>query len=291
MNKFSIRDIEMLSGIKAHTFRIWEQRHGLYFCKRKDSQHRFYDNEDLKAVLRIAYLYHRGYKISKIANLSRDEVVELASANIQTHNYDLSIRQLIEASIDYDQLRFEKIIQHAILRFGFDKSILRVFYPFMEKIGLLWVTEHLIPAQEHFSSCLIQQKIIVAIDMLVPPQLNREDTILIFAPEGEMHEIPLLIAQYHFKKNGIKTIYFGANTAIPELEYYNNHRKITHLYFHSITNFSNREPDEYIKCLLLKFPGVKIIVSGSALEKIQVDSSLVKIASTVEDLIPVFLSL
>jgi DNA-binding transcriptional MerR regulator len=291
MNKFSIRDIEMLSGIKAHTFRIWEQRHGLCFCKRKDSQHRYYDNEDLKAVLRIAYLYHRGYKISRIANLSEDDILELTTVNMDAQNCDVSIQQLVEAALDYDQLRFEKILQHAILRFGFEKSILQVFYPFLEKTGLLWVTGHLVPAQEHFSTGLIQQKIMVAIDRLGAVRTDQEDTILIFAPPGEMHEIPLLVALYHFKKHGFKTIYFGVNAPLPQLEYYCIHRKISHLFLHSLTNFSNKESGDYVQCLLHKFPGVKIIASGPVFKNTQLNSPLVKIANTVEELIPVFLGL
>ena len=218
-------------------------------------------------------------------------MIKLASGNIETYNYDLSIQQLIEANLDYDQLRFEKILQHAILRFGFEKSVVRVFYPFMEKVGLLWVTEHLIPAQEHFSSCLIQQKILVAIDRLGSLALNREEVVLIFAPEGEMHEIPLLIALYYFRKHGIKTIYFGVNIALSKLEYYCNEKKVTHLYLHSITHFLNKEPADYIQCLLLKFPGTKIIVSGQAFKNIQMSSPLVKIVDSVEELMPVFLSL
>ncbi|MEP6700893.1 MAG: MerR family transcriptional regulator [Bacteroidota bacterium] len=285
MNYFSIKDIEMLSGIKAHTFRIWEQRHGLSFCKRKHSQHRYYDNDDLKAVLRIAYLYHRGYKISKIASLSRDEVIKLASVNIEEYDYDLYINKLIESNIDYDQLLFEKIIQQAITRFGIDKAILSVFYPFMQKVGMLWVTEHLIPAQEHFSSAIIQQKLVLSIEKLGSLIQNKNDTVLIFAPEGELHEIPLLVAKYYLKKNGVKLVYFGINTSLQLLEYYCNYKKVTHFYFHLITNFTSKEPGEYILCLLSKFPGIKIIASGPALCNLPTFSSSVMIINSIEELI------
>src|SRR5438105_12129127 len=123
MNNFTIKDIERLSGIKAHTLRIWEQRHGLCFCKRKESLHRYYDNEDLKQILRIAYLYHHGYKISRIATFSKDEIKKLATTNSGENNYDIFINQMIEASIDYDQPRFEKIIHNALLHLGFEKAI------------------------------------------------------------------------------------------------------------------------------------------------------------------------
>jgi DNA-binding transcriptional MerR regulator/DNA-directed RNA polymerase subunit L len=286
MNYFSIKDIEMLSGIKAHTFRIWEQRHGLSFCKRKESQHRYYDNEDLKAVLRIAYLYHKGYKISKIAHLTKEELIKLATNDIEECNHDLFIQQLIEATLDYDQPRFEKNIQNAILRFGFEKSILNVFYPFMQKVGLLWVTEHLIPAQEHFSSSLIQQKLLVAIDRLGSAVMNTKDTVVIFAPEGEFHEMPLLIAWYLLKKQGIKTVYFGVNVPLKHIEYYCDNKRPGYFFLHLITNLAGNDPTEYISRLAKKFPAIDIIASGPAISKDAVFPETVKILQAIEELVP-----
>src|SRR3982751_3024072 len=184
MNNFSIKDIERLSGIKAHTLRIWEQRHGLLLCKRKESQHRYYDNEDLKQVLRIAHLYHNGYKVSKIAKLSPEDIKKLANVGSSENSYGILINQLVEASIDYDQPRFVSIIDTTMLQLGFEKSIVHVFYPFFEKIGLLWMTEHVLPAQEHFSSYLIQNKIIASIDAIEQP-VKGNSRVIIFSPSGE----------------------------------------------------------------------------------------------------------
>ena len=268
MNNFSIKDIERLSGIKAHTLRIWEQRHGLCFCKRKESQHRYYDNEDLKKILRIAYLYHNGYKVSKIARLSPDDIKRLAQVNTGENDYQAFINELVEASIDYDQARFEKTVSDIYQQFGFEKSIVHVFYPFFEKIGLLWMTEHVLPAHEHFSSYLIQKKIILAIDELKVPA-DSKHKIAIFAPKGEHHEIPLLVMQYLFKKHGVNTIYFGANTTIADLEYYSRYQPLTHIYAHLITNFLNKEPLEYLLALNEKFPAQEIVVSGPVFNEVK----------------------
>lgn len=286
MNYFSIKDIELLSGIKAHTFRIWEQRHGLRFCKRKNSLHRYYDNEDLKTVLRISYLYHQGYKISKIASLSTEEILKLASATIDEDNKEFCIHQLIEATIDYDQQWFEKIVQSAITRYGFERSFTIVFYPFMKKIGLLWITEHLIPAQEHFSTAILQHKLLVAINGLEPPTFPCKETVLIFAPEGEMHEIPLLIALYLLKKHGVKTVYFGVNICLHHIEDYCSHKQITHLYFNLITNFLNKEPGRYINSLAEKFPGITIMASGPAIKVLHTPHAAVKIIIEMGALVP-----
>lgn len=283
MNNFSIKDIERLSGIKAHTLRIWEQRHGLSFCKRKESQHRYYDNEDLKEILRIAYLYHNGYKVSKIATLSKDEIKQLSTTHITESNYDIYINQMMESSIDFDQPRFEKVMQSALLHLGFEKTVTKVFYPFLEKIGLLWITQHVIPAQEHFSSYLIQKRIILAIDSLEKAVSKNECTVLIFSPEGELHEIPLLVIEYLLKKNGVHTVYFGAGIRLSELEYYCSYKPVTHLFFHFITNFLNKEPQEYVDCLAQKFPGKKIIASGPAIREVKASSPDIKLISSVDD--------
>jgi MerR family transcriptional regulator, light-induced transcriptional regulator len=283
MNNFSIKDIERLSGIKAHTLRIWEQRHGLCFCKRKESQHRYYDNEDLKKVLRTAYLYHNGYKVSKIARLSPEEIKRLAQQGSGNNDYQFQISQLVEASIDYDQPRFETLVNSSYESLGFEKSIVYVFYPFFEKIGLLWMTEHVLPAHEHFSSYLIQKKIIVAIDEL-QHKVSSDYKVAIFAPKGEYHEIPLLVMQYLFKKYGIGTVYFGANTAVADIEYYSKHQLLTHVYTHLITNFLNKEPQQYLDFLIEKFPGKKIVVSGPVFNDVKFPPAGIQVLKSCEEM-------
>src|SRR5687768_14986156 len=191
MNQFTIKDIENLCGIKAHTLRTWEQRYELFVAKRKESNQRVYDDEDLKQLLRISFLYHSGYKISGIARLSHEEIQRTVEAScLKEDNHEIFIHQLIAASIDLDEERFEKLINCLVLRIGIEKCISNVFYPFLQRIGLLWMTGHVIPAQEHFSSHIIRKKIICAIDGL-DSRGQSSPTILLFAPAGEFHEIPL----------------------------------------------------------------------------------------------------
>ena len=148
MNHFTIKDIENLCGIKAHTLRIWEQRYNkLFVPKRKQSQHRIYDNDDLKELLRISFLYHNGHKISKIAELNPEQIQQLVETfSITEDNHEVFIHQLIEAGVDFDEEKFEKIVNGLVLRVGLEKSIINVFYPFLQRIGLLWMTNNLIPA-------------------------------------------------------------------------------------------------------------------------------------------------
>lgn len=264
MYQFSIRDIENLSGIKAHTLRIWEQRYGLTLCKRKESQHRFYDNDDLKQILRIAYLYKKGYKISKIATLSQEQIQELASQQKGQVDNDVLINQLIESSMDFDQAQFENITANSIRNMGIEQFVLKVAYPFMEKIGVLWMTNHIIPAQEHFSSSILQKKLLSAINSLQTAVKKPDIYLLLFTPEGEQHELSLLFTQLLFKKHGYHTVLMGKNISIDTLKYYCERKPITHLYFHLITNFTNHSIDEYILKLTTAFPKKKIIAAGPA---------------------------
>ncbi len=285
MNYFTIKDIENLCGIKAHTLRIWEQRYNLCVAKRKESLHRIYDNDDLKELLRISFLYHNGHKISKIAGLSRDEVHELVKNSCtQQNNYEVFVHQLIEAGVDFDKERFEKIINCLVMRIGLEKCITEVFYPFLYRIGLLWMTNNVIPAQEHFTSHIIRKKIIMAIDGLEPGN-HSADNICLFAPEGEHHEIPLLIANYFFKKNNNHTTYFGVNVPEESVKYYAQHHPVSCLYAHVITHLDNCGLESFVQSLVRDFPGKQIILSGPAVKCIENKFPSVRIIHSLEELI------
>ncbi len=191
MEYFTIKDIENLSGVKAYTLRIWEQRYNLFVPKRKDSQHRIYDNDDLKKLLRISFLYHNGWKISKIAAFSSDQIAEeVRKSEINSKTYKTFIIQMIEAAVDFNEILFVEILNRLTAKIGFEKCITDVCYPYLNRIGMLWVTNNIIPAQEHFSSYIIQNKIIAETDKL---SINNDaPTLLLFSPKGEYHELPLL---------------------------------------------------------------------------------------------------
>jgi MerR family transcriptional regulator, light-induced transcriptional regulator len=286
MNVFTIRDIEHLCGIKAHTLRVWEQRYQLVSPKRKASNHRMYDNDDLKYLLRIAYLYHHGYKISSIADLSEEDICRLAlSITPQSDAVGVYLNQLTEASIDFNQEQFDRILHNIMLHFGLEKCIILIVFPFLEKIGLFWLTGHIIPAQEHFASTFIMKKLLVAINGLDKAPESPDRKVLLFTPKGELHEIPLLFMQYMLKKNKIPTVYFGKNIELGDLQYYCLYKKVTHLYFHLITNLTRCEPDKYISQLVSLFPGKQIIASGPQTEMIRRSYPMVRILRNTGDLL------
>lgn len=261
MQQFSIRDIENLCGIKAHTLRAWEQRYDLCKTGRQEGQHRVYNNDELKTWLRIACLYHQGHRISSIAALSAAELETLINAAGENEDAaGIFIHQLTEASLDFNKEQFEKIIHSVVLRNGLEYCIKYIFIPYLHRIGMLWLTNHAIPAQEHFASHIIRKKIILATDGLEPAVENTA-RILLFTPAGEHHEIPLLIANYLFRKAGLQTIYFGTNVQAGSLAFYLEKHAVTYLFTHVITYLNDHSPEEYLAAIRQHFRG-KIIRSG-----------------------------
>ena len=269
MNFFSISDIENLTGIKAHTLRIWEQRYSLLNPRRKESKHRQYDNEDLKYILRVAFLYHSGYKISRIASLSEDEVKKLALGTTSgKENYQIFVNQLTEASIDFDQQRFEKILHNLILHLGFEKTVVQILFPLLNKIGLLWMTDKVSPAQEHFASALVVKKILVATDGLDKTSEEGARKVLLFAPEGEHHEIPILFMQYLLKKNGVSCVYVGKNAGLEVLRDFCLQHQITQIHCHLVTNLLSTDLNAYLAKLSHEYPDKEISFSGPQARKV-----------------------
>jgi DNA-binding transcriptional MerR regulator len=217
---FTIKDLAQLTRIKPHTLRIWEQRYGIMNPQRTDSNIRFYSQDDLKFLLNVSILYDHGVKISNIAKLSLDELNEkvrhLASEKKQIPS---QIQNLVIAMLDLDEERFEKQLNNSIMSVGLEETIVGIIYPFLQHIGILWQTNTINPAQEHFITNLIRQKLIVAIDGIPHSKLKPNyKKIILFLPEGELHEISLLFASYLVKLLGHKSIYLGQSLPIHDLK-------------------------------------------------------------------------
>lgn len=210
MANYNIKDIEQLSGIKAHTLRIWEKRYSIIEPKRTNTNIRFYDDEDLKKILNISMLNRNGYKISKIAGLTNERLnSEVLNISDDSESFDIQIGELIKSMIDFDEFLFEKTFNKAIMQIGFQETLLKIIYPFFKKIGILWLTGNIDPAQEHFISNLVRQKVISAIDS-IPDYPNRNpETFVLFLQDNQWHEMGLLLSSYLIKKNGHRSIYLG----------------------------------------------------------------------------------
>ena len=295
MSTYSIKDLEQLSGIKAHTLRIWEQRYNLLQPKRTDTNIRFYDDDDLKLILNVALLNDNGVKISKIASMSpnelREEVMKLTERSL-TH--DDQIHALTICMIEMDEELFDKILSTNILKLGFEQTMLNVIYPFMSKIGVLWQTGAINPAQEHFISNLVRQKLIVAIDGQIPQQGGKK--FLLFLPEGELHEISILFASYLIKSKGHKVIYLGQSTPNDDLLSVFKLHQPEYLLTVITTSHSSEYVQEYINALADRFAIAQILVTGYQVlgqdlrfpENVSQISYIRDIKDLLEELIPTF---
>lgn len=215
---YSIKDLEKLSGIKAHTLRIWEKRYGLFQPERTDTNIRYYSNKELKLILNISHLNKSGIKISKIAAMSEEEIArKVAEAGIRRTGQEDMIDDLIVAMIDLSESRFTQSFGQSLLRSGFEFTMEQVIFPFFERIGIMWQSGGINPAQEHFMTHMVRQKLLVALDALPITEAGVEETIVLFLPENELHEIALLYYNYILRSRGFHTVYLGQSVPVQNL--------------------------------------------------------------------------
>jgi len=261
MGNYSIKELEQLSGIKAHTIRIWEKRHNIIAPTRTATNIRLYSDNDLKKIINVSLLNNSGIKISHIADMTSDEMNSRVLELSDRHNEaSVHIDQLVLAMIDMEEELFERTLSSLILRYGFERAVTEVVYPFLDKIGILWQTGNITPAHEHFISNLIRQKIIVAIDGLpVPPKTA--DKIILFLPEGELHEIGLLFYHYLTRKSGLRTYYLGQSVPHHDLvSIHKIHQPV--LMITSITSVLAVPVLEYFGILSRDFPKTRVLAAG-----------------------------
>lgn len=218
MNDFTIKDLENLSGIKAHTIRMWEQRYNFLKPQRTGTNIRYYSNEELKKLLNVALLNKYGFKLCHIDRMQPEEICrQILVLKDERALQEKVVNDLVRQMIDLDTDTFEATLTRYIQAHDMEKTVREIIFPFLEKIGILWQTNHIMPAQEHFVSNLIRQKLIVAIDAATPCRPNSKKAIL-FLPEGEHHELGLLFLSYLLRLNGIRVIYLGANVPMSDVQ-------------------------------------------------------------------------
>jgi methanogenic corrinoid protein MtbC1 len=229
-NTFSITDLERLSGIKAHTIRIWEKRYQVFDPDRKTTNVREYSINDLKKVLNIAYLNALGYKISRIVKTPEDEISEIINRNVNHHHdYPFYLNQCKLAMYNFDKKLFIDTVNQLVNKHGFDEVYIKLFSPLLYEIGILWHTDTIKPVHEHFISYLIIQTIADETSKLnVELDENDDSLYVLFLPENEIHEIALLFVNYRLIKQGKDVVFLGSSVTINDLtELLQKHKKIT----------------------------------------------------------------
>ncbi|MBO0342690.1 MAG: MerR family transcriptional regulator [Bacteroidota bacterium] len=289
---FSIRDMENLSGIKAHTIRIWEKRYNLFSPERTDTNIRTYNLESLQKLLNVTLLYNNGYKISKIAKMGEEKIPALVNEIIsEKSEKSHALNSLKLAMLNFDQSLFLKTYNGLMEEKSFTQIFNDVFIPLLNELGLLWQTNTISPAHEHFISNLIKQKIYIHTEKLQFEAPTKKDEVyVLFLPENEIHELGLLYVNYQLALHGYKTIYLGQTMPIESLEdllkYYTNIRFVS--YF--TVSPTKDEIDDYFDRfneVLKKSPGSKLYVMGYQIQEIREEKQLgpIKIFKSINQLV------
>lgn len=265
MAEYQIRELAHLTGIKAHTIRVWEQRYNLLEPKRTPTNIRFYCDDDLRMLLNVAVLCEHGYRISRIALMSREqlsrEVQAVATQEVCSQPHLL--QQLVLATLNIDEVLFERTLDQAIRSSGLETTFLDVVYPFLERIGILWQTGTVNPAQEHMVSNLFRQKIIGALDRLGPlPADNPGKRFVLYLPEGEMHELALHFMHYLLRVRGQRVTYLGQNLPAGDLDTVAHTCRPDYL-LTVLTVMPERDNvQQYLSSLAHKYPQVGLVLYG-----------------------------
>jgi len=282
---YSIKDLEKLSGIKAHTIRIWEQRYNIIEPGRTQTNIRYYTDDNLKLLLNIALLNKNGIKISKIAKMQDEEILEKVAA-ISEINFenDVQLDALTLSMIEMDEYKFDRIISTNIQQLGFERTMTEVIYPFLDKLGLLWLTGSINPVQENFMSYLIRQKIIAAINNEPIAQGKDIPKFLIYLPEGESQELSLLFMHYLLKSRKFKVVYIGNYISLTDLKdaYLIHHPEF--IYTIISETFTKPLVKDYVDNLATTFPDTQILLSGYQVvsQKVQSDKNYSVLADLAE---------
>ena len=262
MNSFTIKDLETISGIKAHTIRIWEQRYALIKPSRTDTNIRRYSSDELKHLLNISLLNKNGYKISHISRMTKPELEEkVLSLSDSSAQHDRLINELIGKLSAMELDKFEKQLDNYIQSKGIEKAISQLIFPFLEKIGILWLTNNINPAQEHLVSNIIRNKLINGIET-IRPRMSMNKSFLLFLPESEYHELGLLFVYYLLKVGGAKVHYLGANISIKDVAFVIKNLDPDVIYIHLTSTSAKFKFDKFIQHLKIHSGKSPVIISG-----------------------------
>lgn len=247
VQRYSISDLEKLTGIKAHTIRIWEKRYSIISPERTDTNIRYYSVRDLQRLLNISFLNRNGFKISQISEMSDSEIESQVSRLSDKPGADEGfVTDLITAVNSLDEDKFERILNSSILKLGFEQSFYEVVFPLMEKVALMWQIGKLNACQERFVNNLVRHKLVVAIDGLVGQNDISRHNYLLYLPSGHYDEINLLFVNYLLRKSGHHVLYLGPSIPLDHLKSLNNRESIDHVVVSLNPGYTEKELEQYL---------------------------------------------
>jgi len=263
VNQFSIKDMEVLSGVKAHTIRMWEQRFHMFEPRRTPGNIRYYNDSDLKKLLNLSFLTQQGYKVSVLARMSEEELSRrVVDLSLTCTGVESRIQSLTMHMLQLNEMGFTQLLSVFIKESGLERVMLDIVFPFFRAIGFMWQTGTITPAHEHFITHLIRQKLIVSIDQMDNVQQEAAKKYLLFLPEGEFHELGLLFAHYVIRSRGHETIYLGANVPYADLKTVYSTYKPQSILCILTSAQVDLTASEYLNQLSSDFPKAQIMASG-----------------------------
>jgi len=260
---YSINDIENLSGVKAHTIRMWEKRYNLLKPRRTETNIRYYVDSDLQFLLNVAFLNKKGLKISKIASMPVEDikrkVAEYSDVDVK---FEEQLDALTLAMFQFDEYNFNKILDHNIEQKGFKRTMLEIIYPLLDKITMMWIAGSVKKVHESFIVQIIRKKNTTIIEQFLKKRPSKNIKYMIYLPEGEDQELTLLFLEYLLRKEGYHVLNLGMNISFTDV--CNASSTYIPHYIMSIFNesFSKRSLQEYIDNLLIQNPEQIFIASG-----------------------------
>ncbi len=290
MQTYPINELERLTGVKAHTIRIWEKRYNLITPDRTDTNRRYYNDDQVRKLLNVTTLMAYGHKISKIAAYSEDEmsnhIQQQMSIETQDNIGSGYINDLLKTMLEFDEAGFEKIFSAVVTRFGLFEGMIQIVYPFLNKVGVLWSIDKTAPVQEHFASCIIRRKLMAAIDGLLPASVQGQK-FLLFLPEGEWHEIGLLFSSYVIRSKGYDALYLGQNVPTENIVKISGLLKPDYILTFYVATRPSAEIDSQLKIFAKSNPNAKILIAGNKelLHSSKAKFKTVTYLSSVHDLI------
>ncbi len=219
MGRFSIKDLEKLSGIKAHTIRIWEKRYGLITPCRTTSNIRYYNDQELRRLLNISILVRNGFKISQIAQLSEKEIGEkVLMLSQRSGKPDELLENLIVSIMEYDEETVDLFLLNHIFKYGMEETFIKLIIPLHSRLEILQQTDTLTTTHLRFAYNLIRQRLIVAIDSQRDKSPTSKNKSLLALFEPERNEVLPLFLQYILRKNEMPCLYLGRITSLSDFE-------------------------------------------------------------------------
>ncbi len=285
MADYNIKDLEKLSGILAHTIRIWEKRYNIFSPDRTDTNRRRYSDSDLRKIINISILNRNGFKISKIAAFSESEIEEkVAFLSADAKQTNTQIESLIIAMIELDERRFNDILTRTVMSEGLESTFDDIVFPFLKRIGTLWTTGSIYPAQEHFVSNILRQKLIAAIDSQFKEITVGRKKILFFLPENELHELGLLYLNYLAVKGGHEVLYLGQLTPFESVEYATEAWNPSVIVTGTLTSFANINENDFVMKMARSFKGKTIVLTGllATIKNLKAKSNIYQISNARE---------